>query len=96
MLRLRAELTILAAPADLRGDDGAEFHIPAHEADANLVGPVEQIVNVIRPIWTQTDAHERFCIATIEQFSIQHALGQLGNVWLQNESPITAVRESLH
>jgi hypothetical protein len=41
MLGLSAEFTIFAAPAHLRGDDGAEFHIPAHVLDANFVRPIK-------------------------------------------------------
>src|SRR5438045_545844 len=67
MLRLRAELAILAASSHFRGHDGAKSYLAPDKADANLVGPVKQIVQII-----PGHGRENFCIAAIQQLTRQH------------------------
>ena len=64
MFGLGAELTIFAAAPYFGGDDGAEFYIAATELDADFVGPVEKVVEVVAG-----DAREVFGVLAVEEFA---------------------------
>ena len=90
MLGLAQNLQSSRAAADLGGDDGAEFHVAAHELDANLVGPVEQIVDVVA-----ADAQSEISASVRSRNSpLEHALGEVGDVRLQIASGRQLASES--
>ena len=83
VLGLRAELAVLAAPADLGGDDGAELHVAAHVADADLVGPVEQVVDVVA-----ADGDEVFGVGAVEASAVEDTVRRVVRYGLAtNASP---------
>src|SRR4051812_22171081 len=77
MRRLGAELAILATPADFGGDDGAELHIAPDKADADLVRPVKQIVQLVG-----AGAGKLLSVVPIEQRAAEHFFGQSCNGYI--------------
>src|SRR5262245_54853718 len=84
---LGAELAILATSSDLRGDDRAELYVPPDVADANLVGPVEQVVDIV-----PADAGEVFGVGPVEAPAVQNPIGQPCNLSFHLTSVRTCVR----
>src|SRR6266566_769183 len=67
LLGLCTELAILTAPPHFGGHDGAEFHVAAQKADADFVGPVKQIVEIV-PAYPR----QRLCLISSQQLTAQH------------------------
>ena len=74
MRRLRAELAVLAAPADFRRHDGAEPHLRPDESDADLVGPVKQVIDVVA-----VNSGEKGRLVPVQQAAGENFVGQPGD-----------------